>query len=109
MHLIYVDDSYEKPFQIYSAIAIPAESWRVCFSRIQEWRRALKLTDGILITKEFHATDFVAGRGRLGPQVVGKYRRSQISVKRWCCSTGCLRSRFSMYAAVATRNGRLSD
>lgn len=78
MHLVYVDDSYEKPAQIYSAIAVPANQWRVYFSRLKEWRRQLKETDGILVTKEFHATDFAAGRGRLGPQIVGKYRRSRI-------------------------------
>jgi hypothetical protein len=32
----------------------------------------------MLITKELHATDFVAGRGRLGPQVITKGRRCQI-------------------------------
>ena len=30
------------------------------------------------VNKELHATDFVAGRGRLGPGVVTKHRRSQI-------------------------------
>lgn len=78
MHLIYIDDSYDHPRQVYSAIAVPAHLWRTFFDRIKEWRRALNQSDGILITKEFHATEFVAGRGRLGPQVVGKYRRSRI-------------------------------
>ena len=78
MHLIYIDDSYEKPRQIYSAVAIPANKWDACFNQIKAWRRQLKETDGILITKEFHATDFCAGRGRLGPKIIGKYRRSQI-------------------------------
>lgn len=78
MHLIYIDDSYEKPYQIYSAIAVPAHLWRAFFERIKDWRRQLNQSDGILITKEFHFTEFVAGRGRLGPQIVGKYRRSRI-------------------------------
>lgn len=78
MHLVYIDDSYEKPRQIYSAVAIPANRWAACFAEIKAWRRKLKESDGILITKEFHATSFCAGRGRLGPQVVGKYRRSLI-------------------------------
>lgn len=78
MHLIYIDDSYEKPRQIYSAIAIPANRWDACFRAIKEWRRALKHSDGIPITKEFHATEFCGGRGHLGPQTIGKYRRSQI-------------------------------
>jgi len=78
MHLVYIDDSYEHPYQIYSAIAVPANRWREFFERIKVWRRELNDSDGILITKEFHATEFCGGRGRLGPQVVGKYRRSRI-------------------------------
>lgn len=78
MHLVYIDDSYEHPYQIYSAIAVPANRWREFFDRIKAWRRELNQSDGILITKEFHATEFCGGRGRLGPQVVGKYRRSRI-------------------------------
>lgn len=78
MHLVYVDDSYEKPTQTYAAIAVPIEQWQKSFTILREWRRDLKRSDGILVTKEFHATDFVAGRGRLGPKVVTKYRRSRI-------------------------------
>lgn len=78
MHLIYIDDSFEKPYQIYAAIAVPATRWGAVFDAIKEWRRALKQSDGILVTKEFHATEFCAGRGRLGPKIVGKYRRSEI-------------------------------
>jgi hypothetical protein len=73
-----MDDSYEHPYQLYSAVAVPAHRWREYFERVKAWRRALNQSDGILITKEFHATEFVGGRGRLGPNVVGKYRRSRI-------------------------------
>lgn len=78
MHLIYIDDSFEAPYQVYSAIAVPASSWRDTFSKVREWRRGLKKEHGIFIHKEFHATEFVAGRGRLGPQIVSKYHRAQI-------------------------------
>ena len=78
MHLIYIDDSYERPYQIYSAIAVPAASWNTCFEAIKAWRRGLKQSDGILVTREFHATEFCGGRGKLGDRVVGKYRRSRI-------------------------------
>ena len=78
MHLIYIDDSYEKPCQTYAAIAVPAARWRATFTTIVNWRRKLKLSDRIMTTKEFHATDFVAGRGRLGPGVVTKGRRCAI-------------------------------
>ena len=78
MHLIYLDDSYEKPCFTISAIAIPATQWRTAFEAVKLWRRNLKETDGINITREFHATEFLGGRGRLGPNVIGKHRRSQI-------------------------------
>ena len=45
---------------------------------IREWRKRLKASDGIYVYKEFHATDFVAGRGRIAPKAIGKYRRSEI-------------------------------
>jgi hypothetical protein len=78
MHLIYIDDSYENPKQTYAAIAVPASGWRTSFTVILQWRRALKRSDGILVSREFHATDFVAGRGRLGPNMVPKGRRCAI-------------------------------
>lgn len=78
MHLIYLDDSYEQPCMTFAGIAVPATAWRATFNRIREWRRSLRTSDGILVTRELHATEFVAGRGRLGPQIVTKHRRSQI-------------------------------
>ena len=78
MHLVYIDDSYERPYQIYSAIAVDAVRWRDAFNTLKGWRSQLRDSDGIFVTKELHATDFVAGRGRLGPYVVTKHRRAQI-------------------------------
>ena len=62
----------------YSAIAVPAVAWRDIFDALKGWRRQINESDGILVTKELHATVFLAGRGRLGPRVVTKHRRSQI-------------------------------
>ena len=78
MYLIYIDDSYERPTITFSAIAIPDTAWAETFASIKEWRRSLKQTDGIYVTKEFHATEFVAGRGRISANIVTKHRRSQI-------------------------------
>ena len=78
MHLIYIDDSFERPTQTYAAVAVAASSWRNAFNDVLAWRRGLKKTDGIFVRKELHATDFVAGRGRVGVNTVGKYRRCQI-------------------------------
>ncbi|MEP4884808.1 MAG: DUF3800 domain-containing protein [Alphaproteobacteria bacterium] len=78
MHLIYIDDSYERPYITFSAVAVPATQWLTTFRAIRDWRRRLKETDGIFVQKEFHATEFIGGRGRLGPKIITKYRRSQI-------------------------------
>ena len=78
MHLIYLDDSGEKPYQIFSALAVPADQWTSTFRRIKAWRRALNESDGIQVAKEFHATSFCAGRGKLGLKDVYKQRRCQI-------------------------------
>ena len=78
MHLVYIDDSYERPCATFAGIAIPAAAWQSTFRAIREWRQSLKRSDGIMVTRELHATEFVAGRGRLGPQIVTKHRRSQI-------------------------------
>lgn len=78
MHLIYIDDSQDKPHYIFSAIAIPEDQWANTFAAIREWRRALKASDGIHITKELHAVDFVTGRGNVGVSIVTKWRRCEI-------------------------------
>ncbi len=66
MDLVYIDDSQEPDgLCVFSALAIPHETWRANFARVREYRRALKRSDGILVHAEFHATDFVAGRGRI--------------------------------------------
>jgi len=78
MHLVYLDDSRDERLAVATALVIPADQWNVAFADVRRWRRDLKTSDGIYVYKEFHATDFVAGRGRLSTGTVGKYRRSQI-------------------------------
>jgi hypothetical protein len=78
MHLAYMDDSRDEKLAIATALVIPADRWNEAFAAVRAWRRGLKASDGIYVYKELHATDFVAGRGRIAPKVVGKFRRSQI-------------------------------
>jgi hypothetical protein len=79
MHLVYIDDSYEKPYFTVAGVAIPANVWRTSFETIQGWRRDLRKSDGIRVTRELHATEFLGGRGKLGAQkIIGKHRRAQI-------------------------------
>jgi len=76
-YLAYIDDSRDDRFSCFSAVIVPAAKWLTLLDEIIGYRRALKASDGIYVKKEFHATDFVAGRGNLGA-VVSKFRRAQI-------------------------------
>lgn len=78
MWLIYVDDSMGDRLIAFSALAIHSDSWKDCFVKFKEYRRSLKQSHGMFVYKEWHATDFVAGRGNIGTQPVGKYDRSRV-------------------------------
>lgn len=85
MHLAFIDESGDSKFVkdgtrsfVLSALIIPDNSFKQVFEEIKNFRHSLKISDGILMNKEFHATEFVRGKGKLGPNTVGKYRRSQI-------------------------------
>ncbi len=66
---------------MFSALAVPAAEWRNAFAQVRQFRHDLKRTDGIFVYKEFHATDFVAGRGRIGDRDVPKGRRARIFIE----------------------------
>lgn len=76
--LVYVDESYDDTKFCLSAMMMPAARWREAFAMVKEHRTELKQAYQILMRKEIHARDFVAGRGRLGPIDVGKWQRSRI-------------------------------
>jgi len=78
MHLFYIDDSGDEQFSIFSALSLSVEEWRNAFSQVRQFRRQLKREYGLYVYKELHATDFVAGRGRISDRVLTKYERSQI-------------------------------
>ena len=78
MYFVYIDDSGNEKTRCFSALVIHESIWRQAQAAIRQHRRNLKASDGMLITKELHATDFVAGRGRVGSQVVPKGRRCEI-------------------------------
>lgn len=78
MFLVYIDDSGDEHIRCFSALIIHESVWKQSQTAIRTYRRQLKATDGIFVTKELHATDFVAGRGKLGLHVVTKGRRSEI-------------------------------
>ncbi len=78
MFLVYMDDSGDEYHRCFSALMIHESVWREALGKIRDYRRNLKISDGVFVTKEFHATDFVAGRGRIASSVVTKARRNEI-------------------------------
>lgn len=63
MHIIYVDDSKDEKLACFSALAVPADSWHVTLDRFISLRRILRETEGVPIRFEFHATDWLGGKG----------------------------------------------
>lgn len=78
MFLAYVDDSGDEHYRCYSALLVHESAWRTHLETFRSYRRALKVSDGVFVTKELHATEFIAGRGRLGNATVSKGRRCEI-------------------------------
>ena len=74
--IAYIDESYDEQAFAMSALIIPAHAWLDAFKRLQAYRRHLKQTYGIFTSKELHATEFVAGRGRIAPTPVPKGLRA---------------------------------
>jgi hypothetical protein len=78
MHLVYIDDSRDEQLCAFSALAIPVVEWRNAFAQVRQFRRDLRRTDGIYVYKEFHASEFVSGRGQIADRTVPKGRRARI-------------------------------
>jgi hypothetical protein len=78
MHFVYIDDSGDEKNRCFSALIIHESAWKIAQSQIKNYRRELKASDGMFVTKELHATEFVAGRGKIGTRMVPKGRRCQI-------------------------------
>lgn len=71
MHLFYIDGSAEGHYWTFSAIGVPAETWREVYERTKAFRYKLRARRGITISKELHATKFLSGRGRPAENRVG--------------------------------------
>lgn len=59
-------------------LAVRHSEWRESFNLVREHRKQLKRDYGIFLRKEIHATDFVAGRGRISEREIGKWQRSRL-------------------------------
>lgn len=78
MFLYYLDESYDNQKFAISAIRVPSDEWMAILQSIVAFRRHLRDTYGIFVKKEFHATDFVAGRGNIAKATIPKGLRAQI-------------------------------
>jgi hypothetical protein len=59
-------------------LAVADIDWNGTFLRLKEYRRELKKQHGIFMTKELHATEFVAGRGKISTKIVAKGTRCRL-------------------------------
>ncbi|MBS1823569.1 MAG: DUF3800 domain-containing protein [Acidobacteria bacterium] len=75
---VYIDDSGDERSRCFSALILHESAWKQSQAEIKRFRRSLKASDGMFVTKELHATEFVAGRGRVGTEIVSKGRRCEI-------------------------------
>jgi len=78
VRIYYVDESYDAQKFCLSAVGIRHSEWKACFEAIREYRKQIKTDHGVLLRKEIHASEFVAGRGRLGDRMLNKWLRSRI-------------------------------
>ena len=78
MLLIYIDDSGDEKLCVFSALTIRADRWNFCLEKVKQFRHDLQMSDGIHVYTEFHAWEFVSGRGKIADDIVTKWRRCQI-------------------------------
>ena len=78
MHIAYVDDSRDSNICVCTALVVPDTSWRPVFDAIKTYRSDLKRSEGFFTRKEWHATEFVSGRGRIADRIIPKGRRAQV-------------------------------
>ena len=102
MFFVYIDDSGDERVRCYSALVVHESKWKECHALIRAHRRALKVSDKMFVTKELHATEFVAGRGKIGADVVTKARRGEIYRETLQMIAGLPKVR--MFNAICAKN-----
>lgn len=63
-YLVYVDDSGNNDYRLYSGVFINIRDWSSCLATWLEFRRRLEDEFEIPVLYEIHAGKFFAGRGR---------------------------------------------
>jgi hypothetical protein len=77
---VYFDETGDENSVGFSALAIPVAGYRDCLQRLRDFRKALRISDGIYTTTEFHAAKFTSGRGRLGKKGKGLSQRRRCEI-----------------------------
>ena len=65
MRIYYIDESEGPRYYVRSALGVNAERWNGLHGRIQDWRTAMEADYRVPRSRELHACDLLAGRGKL--------------------------------------------
>ena len=65
MRIYYTDESEGPRYYVRSALGVNVERWNGLHGRIQDWRTALAGDYSVPASRELHACDLLAGRGKL--------------------------------------------
>ena len=71
MRIYYIDESEGPRYYVRSALGVPcplgvnAERWNGLHGRVQDWRTAMEADYRVPRSRELHACDLLAGRGKL--------------------------------------------
>lgn len=78
MHLVYIDDSRDGHELCFSALLVPVDQWQTCLNHLVGMRRQMAASDGIYMSVELHATDWLGGRGKIARRAVPKGARVRL-------------------------------
>ena len=65
MRIYYIDESEGPTCYVRSALGVNAERWNGLHRSVQDWRYAMAWDYGVPTSRELHACDLLAGRGKL--------------------------------------------
>lgn len=92
-YLAYIDEATdpENYLCIFSTLLIPVHEWHMTFTELKRLRKELERSDQLYTGGEWHARDFVTGRGYISPKghPVGKARRAELfkTILHWIAET----------------------
>ncbi len=65
MRIYYIDESEGPRYYVRTALGVDAERWNGLHERIIDWRTAMEADYHVPRSRELHACDLLAGRGKL--------------------------------------------